>query len=98
RLLVRDGDAVLDVDDHLVRRERRGLLEHAQARRRHGQARATGPRSHVRKLTNSLHRRNGPLTGCLYLRCHGNEEPAMRWIATVTGALTVLVLVLPVHP
>jgi hypothetical protein len=34
----------------------------------------------------------------LYLRCHGNEEPGMRLIVTLTAALTVLVLVLPIHP
>jgi hypothetical protein len=48
-------------------------------------------------LTLSLHRRNGPLTGWVYIRVHGHEEP-MRLIVAVTGALTVLVLVLPVHP
>jgi hypothetical protein len=49
-------------------------------------------------LTVSLHTRNGPLTGRLYRRCHGDEVFAMRLIVTLTAALTVLFLVLPAHP
>jgi hypothetical protein len=49
-------------------------------------------------LTVSLHTRNGPLTGQLYRRCHGDEVPDMRLIVTLTAALTVLFLVLPAHP
>jgi hypothetical protein len=49
-------------------------------------------------LTVSLHGRNGPLTGQAYRRRHGAPEPVMRLIVALTAALTVLVLVLPVHP
>jgi hypothetical protein len=49
-------------------------------------------------LTVSLQTRNGPLMGPLYRRTYGNEVPAMRLIVTLTAALTVLFLVLPVHP
>jgi hypothetical protein len=52
----------------------------------------------VANLTVSFHRRNGPLTGHLYLRCHGDEELHVRLIVTLTAALTVLFLVLPAHP
>jgi len=52
----------------------------------------------VLKLTKCLHRRYGPLTRHLYLRCRENEESDMRLIVTLTAALTVLALVLPVHP
>jgi hypothetical protein len=49
-------------------------------------------------LTVSLHRRNGPLTERLYRHPHADEERDMRLIVTLTAALTVLILVLPIHP
>jgi hypothetical protein len=38
------------------------------------------------------------LTGRAYRLIRGALEPDMRLIVTLTAALTVLVLVLPVHP
>jgi len=52
----------------------------------------------VANLTVSLHTRNGPLTVRPYRRRHGDEASGMRLIVTLTAALTVLFLVLPVHP
>jgi hypothetical protein len=52
----------------------------------------------VATLTDSLHTRNGPLTERVYRRCHGAEERDMRLIVALTAALTVLLLMLPVHP
>ena len=49
-------------------------------------------------LTVSLPGRNGPLIGRLYRRFYEDEEWDMRLIVTLTAALTVLVLVLPIHP
>jgi hypothetical protein len=49
-------------------------------------------------LTVSLHTRNGPLTVRPYRRRHEDEASGMRLIVTLTAALTVLFLVLPVHP
>jgi len=49
-------------------------------------------------LTLSLHTRNGPLNGPPYRLVHGAREPDMRLIVAFTAALTVLLLVLPVHP
>jgi hypothetical protein len=37
------------------------------------------------------------LTERAYRRAHGAQEPVMRLIVALTAALTVLVLVLPVH-
>jgi hypothetical protein len=45
-----------------------------------------------------LHTRNGPLTVPPYRLRHGDEVFGMRLIVTLTAALTVLFLVLPVHP
>jgi hypothetical protein len=50
------------------------------------------------KLTISFQSRNGPLTGRLYRHSHEHEDTLMRLIVTLTAALTVLFLVLPVHP
>jgi hypothetical protein len=52
----------------------------------------------VATLTNSLHRRNDPLTMRVYPQFRGAEEPDMRLIVALTAALTVLILVLPAHP
>ena len=49
-------------------------------------------------LTVSLHRENGPLTGRPYRLLHGLQEPHMRLIVALTATLTVLLLVLPIHP
>jgi hypothetical protein len=49
-------------------------------------------------LTVSLHCRNGPLTRRLYRHSRADEEREMRLIVTLTAALTVLILVLPIHP
>jgi len=38
------------------------------------------------------------LTGWTYRFSHGAAEPDMRLIVALTAALTVLFLVLPVHP
>jgi hypothetical protein len=38
------------------------------------------------------------LTGRAYRRSHEALEPDMRLIVALTGALTVLILVLPIHP
>jgi len=48
-------------------------------------------------LTDSLQTRNGTLTARAYAFLDGAEEPRMRLIVTLTAALTVLLLVLPVH-
>jgi hypothetical protein len=45
-----------------------------------------------------LQEENGPLTGREYRLSHEEPEPGMRLIVALTAALTVLVLVLPVHP
>jgi len=50
------------------------------------------------KLTVSLRTRYGPLTVPLYSRWRGNQEVHMRLIATIVGTLTLVVLILPVHP
>ena len=49
-------------------------------------------------LTVSLHAGNGPLMWRAYIRWHEMGEQDMRLIVTLTAALTVLFLVLPVHP
>jgi hypothetical protein len=49
-------------------------------------------------LTVSLQTRNGPLTRGLYRFSCEHEEADMRLIVALTAALTVLFLVLPVHP
>jgi len=49
-------------------------------------------------LTVSLRTRYGPLTVPLYSRWRGNQEVHMRLIATIVGTLTLVVLILPVHP
>jgi hypothetical protein len=49
-------------------------------------------------LTVSLQSRNGPLTQRLYRFSREHEEADMRLIVALTAALTVLFLVLPVHP
>jgi hypothetical protein len=49
-------------------------------------------------LTVSFRTRNEPLTALVYARRRGDEEPDMRVIVALIGALTVLALVLPVHP
>ena len=90
RLLVRRRCAVLEVDDDLVHLERSRLLEHAQARGGDGEAGAAGPRRHRPNLTVSLQTGHGSLTPALYGR-------GMRIIVALTGALTVLFLVLPLH-
>jgi len=38
------------------------------------------------------------LTERLYRRSHADEEWDMRLIVTLTAALTVFILILPVHP
>jgi hypothetical protein len=45
-----------------------------------------------------LHGVDGPLTGRAYRLAHGAPETDMRLIVVLAAALTVLVLVLPVHP
>jgi hypothetical protein len=45
----------------------------------------------VANLTLSLHTRNGPYMERTYAL-------GMRWIATIIGLLTVVVLALPLHP
>jgi len=50
------------------------------------------------KLTISFQSRNGPLMGSLYRLSREHEGTLMRLIVTLTAALTVLFLVLPVHP
>jgi len=49
-------------------------------------------------LTVSLQQIDGSLIGRAYRLVHGALEPDMRLIVTLTAALTVLVLVLPLHP
>jgi len=49
-------------------------------------------------LTISFQSRNGPLTRRPYRRSCEHEGTHMRLIVTLTAALTVLLLVLPVHP
>jgi hypothetical protein len=49
-------------------------------------------------LTVSLQSRNGPLIRPLYRPCREHEEADMRLIVALTAALTVLFLMLPVHP
>jgi hypothetical protein len=98
RLLLGDGDAVLQVDDHLVRVEAGRLCEHLRARRRNDEARAAEPHEHARTLTLSLHGRYGPLTRLPYSRRMDTSGSGLRLIVALIGALTVLLLVLPIHP
>jgi hypothetical protein len=96
-LLVGDGDAVLQIYDDLVSRQIGSLGEHLRARRRDDEARAAEPGRHRPTLTLSLHARHGPLISRLYSRLMDTSGSGLRLIVALVGALTVLLLVLPVH-
>ena len=98
RLLLAGRDAVLEVDDDLVRREAGGLREHPRARSRHRETRPPRPCRHGCKPNRFLAHPKRTLDGAGVRSWHDVEEPDMRLIVTLTAALTVLFLVLPAHP
>jgi len=83
-------DCVLEVEDHLVDLDARGLLELPLVIGGDGQAAAATPHDHGATLTISVRRRHGS-------RNREVHPQGMRYLAAAAAFLGALVLLLPVH-